>query len=247
MTLSIRDTRLLIALGLGLAAALSAKAEADAIIAPRPILLELFTSQSCSSCPPAEALLRELSNHPDLLPLSFHVDYWNETGWIDPYSAPAFTARQQDYAGSHGYEVYTPQLVVDGHGQAVGSDRAAVAQAIEAARNAARAVPASIHRQGEAVRIHVGTLAGSQASGSVYLLTYDSRGSTHVPSGENAGRNLPYTNVVRSLRRLGDWSNQPLELNPMLDAHEVGDHLAVLVQDKTGTVWALASSAVNAD
>ena len=177
---SIRFTRLLAAAGLGLAAFVTARAGAEPA-APRPLLLELFTSQSCSSCPPAEAYLRELSGHADLLPLSFHVDYWNETGWIDPYSAAAFTARQQDYASSHGYEVYTPQLVVDGRQQAVGSDRAAVGKAIEAARDSARAAPASIRRQGDAVRVHVGSLAGAQAGGTVYLLTYDSRGSTHVP------------------------------------------------------------------
>src|ERR1700756_302855 len=100
----------------------------------RPILVELFTSEGCSSCPPADALLAELAGRPDVLALSFHVDYWDRLGWRDPFSSPAATERQQRYAELLRLAtVYTPQMVVDGKWQAVGSDRAEVEQALGSA------------------------------------------------------------------------------------------------------------------
>src|SRR5215471_15651099 len=113
--------------------------------AERPIMVELFTSEGCSSCPPADALLAELATRPALLALSFHVDYWDRLGWKDPFSSAAATRRQDRYARLLGLAaVYTPQIVVDGHWQAIGSDRDAVAQALAEARQAAAAVPMTL-------------------------------------------------------------------------------------------------------
>ncbi len=216
--------------------------------ASRPLLLELFTSQGCSSCPPADAVLRELATHPDLLPLAFHVDYWNNLGWVDPFSSADFTARQQDYAAAHGFEVYTPQLVVEGHEDVIGSSRGNVEQAIASARHQTHSAPAGISRNGSEVSLSVGTIPGATVGGAVYLLSFDSSDSTRIERGENAGRNLVYANVVRSLRRVGEWRNQPLNLNEQLRPEERGDRLALLVQDRSGTVWALASTpATNAN
>ena len=215
---------------------------ADGGTPQRPLLLELFTSQGCSSCPPADAVLRELATRDDLLPLAFHVDYWNDLGWVDPFSSAAFTARQQAYASARGFQVYTPQLVVEGKSDVVGSSRGEISRIIAAARLEARGATSSIQRSGGDVRINIGAVAGITAAADVYLLSFDSSDSTSIGGGENSGRKLVYANVVRSIRKLGQWRNQPLTLNEQLRAEESGDRLALLAQDRDGTVWALAST-----
>ena len=219
---------------------------ADPGPAQRPLLLELFTSQGCSSCPPADAVLRELSTHKDLLPLAFHVDYWNNLGWVDPFSSASFTARQQTYASIRGFEVYTPQLVVEGRSDVIGSSRSDVAATIASAGRDAKSVESSIQRSGKDVDIAVGAVGGAAAGAAadVYLLSFDSSDSTSIGGGENSGRKLVYANVVRSMRKVGEWRNQPLHLAERLQAGESGDRLALLVQDRGGTVWAVASTGV---
>src|SRR5262249_25514989 len=118
---------------------------APASAGARPVVVELFTSEGCSSCPPADALLAELAASPDLLALSLHVDYWDRLGWKDPFSSAAATRRQDRYARLLGLAaVYTPQIVVDGHWQTVGSDRDAVTPAVARARQAAAAGPGTL-------------------------------------------------------------------------------------------------------
>jgi len=221
----------------------SGQAWADSALPQRPLLLELFTSQGCSSCPPADAVLRELSARDDLLPLAFHVDYWNGLGWVDPFSAAAFTARQQGYAASRGFEVYTPQLVVEGSSDVIGSNRSDIAAAIAAARRQARTAASGIRRRGQDVDIDIGAAGDSGVvSATVYLLSFDSSDSTSIGGGENSGRKLVYANVVRSIRKVGEWRNQPLNLAEHLQAGESGDRLALVVQDRGGTVWAVAAT-----
>lgn len=227
---------------MALTLALAAPATADTAAPLRPMLLELFTSQGCSSCPPADALLRELSSRDDLLPLAFHVDYWNGLGWVDPFSSAAFTARQQAYAARRGFEVYTPQLVVEGRSDVIGSSRSDVTQTIASARREARGAVSSIRRRGREVSIEIGAGDGDAAAADVYLLSFDSSDRTRIGGGENSGRELVYVNVVRSLRRIGEWHNRPLSLTEHLQGEESGDRLALLVQDRSGAVWAVAST-----
>jgi hypothetical protein len=126
--------RILLA-GLAQLSVVGASFAVPALAESRPVVVELFTSQGCSSCPPADALLNELAGRKDVLALGFHVDYWDRLGWKDPLSTTGATMRQHDYAAEFGRnEVYTPQMVIDGKRQAVGSNRAAVLQAITEAQ-----------------------------------------------------------------------------------------------------------------
>src|SRR5271167_1683708 len=139
-------------LSLGLAVT-SGPARAD----ERPIVVELFTSEGCSSCPPADALLAELAGRPDVLALSFHVDYWDRLGWKDPFSSPDATRRQHGYADLLGLAtVYTPQMVVDGRWQAVGSDRSEVERALGSARRSRDGVPVALAVDHGRARITLG-------------------------------------------------------------------------------------------
>lgn len=184
--------------------------------APRqPLVVELFTSQSCSSCPPADALLAELKRtRPDLLPLDFHVDYWNRTGWADPYSSATATERQRRYAGVFGDAgVYTPQMVIAGSRQAVGSDRAAVMAAIAAVQASSTRtppVPLQVGWSGGKVSVSVGP---GQDNATLWLIGFDAQHVTPVERGENAGRVLTEVNVVRSLQDVGRWRGAPLRID----------------------------------
>jgi hypothetical protein len=175
--------------------------------ADRPVLIELFTSQGCNSCPPADALLGELAQRPGVLALAFHVDYWNGLGWSDPFSSKLATARQNDYAQRLGKRsIYTPQLVVDGAADAVGSDRADVAALITAAQRRAATGP-TIETATDAAGARIVRLgAGIADHATVWLAGYDRAHVTPVGRGENGGRTLTEYQVVRSLVRLGDWT-----------------------------------------
>jgi hypothetical protein len=202
----------------------------------RPVVLELFTSQSCSSCPPADALLAALAaTRDDVLPLDFHVDYWDYLQWRDRFSSRAATQRQRQYSVLLGSEVYTPQLVVDGQLQAVGSQRDAVLAAIASARAALRPGPAlSLAAAGDGLVVDIGAGTGS---GEVVLLGFDPQHVTQVAAGENAGRTLREVNVVRSITPLGHWTGAVLHT---IAGRAEGDRHAVLLQAADGRILAAA-------
>ena len=206
---------------------------ASAQPASRPVVVELFTSEGCSSCPPADAIVADLArSRPDLLPLTFHVTYWNNLGWQDPFSFQAATDRQRRYvAASVSPNVYTPAMVVDGRRDVVGSDRAAVeATLARAEAEATTAAPVAVARAGDALVITVGAGTGA---GRVLLLGYDRQHQTHVGRGENGGRTLLEANIVRSMSVAGTWTGQALRLNVPLPA---GEEAAVVVQADDGRV-----------
>ena len=208
-----------------------------------PVLLELFTSEGCSSCPPADKLLQKLDRAQsvegaDLIVLSEHVDYWNEGGWVDPYSSPQFSKRQREYASLLDSDVYTPQLVVDGKREMVGSDRAAINHAIEESVRTPK-TPVVVHaqRSGNDVTVHVevGTIAGHKAA-AVYLVLAADQARSHVMGGENAGRELEHVAVVQSLVKIADVSSgagvtKDVRLNLPAIAKEANLRVAVLVQE----------------
>ncbi len=216
------------AFAIALGATVSVRAEETAATAP--VVVELFTSQGCNSCPPADALLGELAQQPGVLALSLHVDYWNYIGWTDPFSSQAATERQRAYSRALGrHMVYTPQMVVDGRDEMVGSDRHAVEAAIEAAAEASKVVPRFI--SGEDGAIRVALPAGNPGKpATVWLAFYDDRHVTPVRRGENAGATLTNYNVVREWRRIGEWTGAPVEfaLGPVPQGR---DACAVIVQE----------------
>lgn len=195
-------------LALGLPGLEPAPAQTLQIESDRPVVVELFTSQGCSSCPPADALLGELAMRGDLLALSLHVDYWDYIGWKDPYASPEITERQRAYARTMGSRmVYTPQTIVDGREEMIGSRRGAVLGAIEKADLEEKRV--AIRVVGDnAVEISAGEAPAGGAV--VWLVTYDHEQTTEILRGENAGRRISYYNVVRSIERLGHWMGEAL-------------------------------------
>ncbi len=177
-----------------------------------PVVVELFTSQGCSSCPPADEFLTELAMRPDVIALSLHVDYWDYIGWKDPYGSPMITKRQRRYAAALGLRyVFTPQMIVDGRDSLVGSDRGAVESAIAAARARQKSVDVSFRPDGGGVVV-IAAGEAPAAGATVWQAIYDEVQETVVKRGENAGRTIRNVNVVRSFERLGTWTGERLEI-----------------------------------
>ncbi|GLH77321.1 hypothetical protein SSBR45G_22290 [Bradyrhizobium sp. SSBR45G] len=198
----------------------------------RPVVIELFTSQGCSSCPPANAYLNEMvRDRRDVLPLAFHVTYWDRLGWKDPFSLSAATDRQARYGSRFGDGSYTPEIVVDGVTGHVGSNRSEVGSAIDRARGAsATAATIRLARAGDKLTVEVG---GGEGRGRVVLVGFDRRHETAIRRGENGGRTLEELNVVRSVRALGDWSGSALRLSePMPE----GEDAAVILEAPDGRI-----------
>ena len=169
--------------------------------APRPTVVELYTSEGCSSCPPAEEYLGELTNRNDVLPLSFHVDYWDELGWRDPLAFSASTGRQRGYAARLGlHSIFTPQVVIDGRESLVGSDRRRIARRLDAASSPS--IDLELARQGGDLVVSVGS-ESSSGSVDVVLVPFRRRVISAIGRGENQGRTLTEFNVARELRVIG--------------------------------------------
>ena len=218
-----------------MAAGLAALSSCAAHAASRPVVVELFTSEGCSSCPPADAVLTGLAGRRDLLPLAFHVTYWNSLGWRDPYSFEGATDRQATYAGRLGGGSYTPEIVVDGRRGMVGSQGGEVTSAIAAARGEAeQATPVRLSRASGGVAVSIGAGGGR---GRVLLIGFDPRHQTQVGRGENSGRTLIESNIVRSMRVIGDYAGTAIELT---SARGAGQDEAVIVQAPDGRILGAA-------
>ena len=198
----------------------------------RPVVVELFTSQGCSSCPPANAFLNEMSRgRSDVLPLGFHVTYWDRLGWKDPFSLEAATIRQDYYGHRFGDGSYTPEMVVDGVVGLVGSHRDEVNAAIEhAKRGQHSATDVNVDKAGENVAIRIGSGVGR---GKVLLIGFDHEHTTKIGRGENGGRTLAESNVVRSIRPVGEWSGKPLEISEQFPE---GQDVAVVIESADGGI-----------
>ena len=193
-----------LAVAAGLAAAAQGPARAQAALT----VVELYTSQGCSSCPPADAFLSDLAERADVLALSFHVDYWDYIGWKDPFASKAFTQRQRAYQGTfrRGY-IYTPQMIVQGAFDATGSDRVSINRAISQAGGFPRVRVRIDYRPDGGLDVRIGGGTPGAPMG-VWLALFDSLHVTKVRRGENRGRTVRNVNVVRSLVKIGVWTGK---------------------------------------
>jgi hypothetical protein len=212
-----------------LAVAAAAPSEPTQAAGRQPTVVELFTSQGCSSCPPANANLATLSDRPGVLALSFNVTYWDQLGWKDTFAKPEFTARQVGYEPRLDHDgPFTPQIVVDGHADTIGNRLGAIESLIAASRQGNRPTA----RLGEK-DILIGAGAAPAGGADIWLVTYDPRlVDVPVGRGENAGRTLPHKNVVHSLERIGSWRGAEVDLPAT--AAPSGLRRAVLVQTADG-------------
>lgn len=174
-----------------------------------PVVVELYTSQGCSSCPPADQILHELADRDDVIALALHVDYWDYIGWKDPFGDPAHAERQRAYAAA-GYRrsIYTPEMIVQGQTDIVGAKPMALAKAIAEHARQAPKVAVTLSRDGDALKITAERLAQVQGDMTVHMLRYQPRQTTHIKRGENAGKTVEYANIVEGWTVLGHWDGQ---------------------------------------
>ncbi|MEP5758088.1 MAG: DUF1223 domain-containing protein [Litoreibacter sp.] len=218
---------------LGLAAPMAATAD--------QVLVELFTSQGCSSCPPADEVLGELAKRDDVIALSLHVDYWDYLGWKDSFSQPKFTLRQQTYAAAaHSTMIYTPQMMVGGVSSVVGTRAMELMDHITAHQKAPKVVDLSLTKSGGNIAINATMIKETSNQMVVQLVRYSPSESVTIKRGENAGRTIEYHNVVTDWTVLGAWEGDtPLDVEAAVE----GDNPSVvIIQDGvSGPVLAVAS------
>ena len=190
----------------------SAPAFAESDGAMPPVVVELFTSQGCNSCPPAEAFLNELADEEGIIALELHVDYWDYIGWADPFANPENTQRQRDYASELALRyVYTPQMVIDGRHNVVGSHRQQVRAAI--GQSTLRGKPLAVEFTDEdGGKIVIPAGHSPDGGATVWLAIYDGLHETEVQRGENRGKTLKNRHVVRELEELAVWTGERLEI-----------------------------------
>jgi hypothetical protein len=195
--------RLLLALATCCATSLGAQAENV------PVVVELFTSQGCSSCPPADQFMKVLAERDDVIALSMHVDYWDYIGWKDEFADPQHAERQRAYATHSGRRsVYTPEMIVNGDIDIIGAKPMAVATAIEAHKAQPRLVEVVLSREGATMNVAVRALQDVPGPLTVLMVRFQPERVSNITRGENAGRVITYVNVAQDLQELGPWDAQ---------------------------------------
>lgn len=195
-----------------------------------PVVVELFTSQGCSSCPPADALLHQLAQRPDVLALALHVDYWDYIGWKDTFASPAHTRRQKGYAHVGGRKmIYTPQMIVMGHQDISGADGMGIADAIKKHQVEPRPVALDLQRSGNRLTISVSPRSPlGELPVSIQIVRYTPKETVEITRGELRGHRLDYANIVRDVEQVGVWDGRGnMQVTVDLDTEA---ETAVLVQ-----------------
>ncbi len=193
------------------------------------MVVELFTSQGCSSCPPADALLGELAQRDDVLPLAFHVDYWDYIGWKDKFGSPANTERQKGYARAAGHStIYTPQMVVAGVDHVVGYKPMKLADRMGAHLASPEMARVTLDRSGGTVRVRIEPKSASDGTADILLIRFLPAEKVAIRKGENAGKTLTYHNIVTAADRIGQWDGKSTKT--MSVQVSGAEELAVIVQ-----------------
>lgn len=224
-------------------------AEAPKASAQTPVLLELFTSQGCSSCPPADELLNAWRGKPGVITLSFNVDYWNYLGWHDTLSSPESSERQRDYAVARGDgKVYTPQMVVDGISHVNGANEAAIEMAMRTAERRLKdvKVPISMKAEGNSLVVDIGAApeTSDMREATVWLAVAKDKETVAISRGENRGKKITYSHPVRELTPVGMWKGEQMTLRLPLNALQTigGDCLVAMLQvDGSGPILGAAA------
>jgi hypothetical protein len=205
----------------------------------RPVVVELYTSQGCASCVPADALLAKLTKRPDVIPMSLSVTYWDMLGWKDTLASENYTRRQKAYAQAMGHgAVYTPQIIVDGTSDIVGSREQAVESAIDshARWTDGDDVPVSLHETADELRIAIGaaTDRSVKTPATVWMFHLKSAATVAIGGGENDGHTMTYHNVVGDLKAVGQWKGEPLAIDLPRSSMEGLPHDGVVVVVQSG-------------
>ncbi len=205
-----------------------------------PVVVELYTSQGCSSCPPADAILQELAGRDDVIALALHVDYWDYIGWKDVFADPAHAERQRAYAAAgNRRSIYTPEMIVQGSTDIVGAKPMKLSEAIAAHARIPAPVALNVSRQGDLLRIKAEVVGVVPGSMTVHLLRYAASKTTEIKRGENRGKTLNYNNIVEGWTVLGQWDGRaPLDLT----ADVTGEKPVVVIvqQQNAGPIMAAA-------
>lgn len=223
------------ALGVCAIVAIIRPAHAD----PRAVV-ELFTSQGCSSCPPADQIIGELAKDPNVIALSMPIEYWDYLGWKDTLADSRFSARQKAYSHMRGdRDVYTPQMIVNGSANVIGSDRAGIESAIQNTRKATgvMSVPVTMTLSGKQINVSVAASKGpTSAQGEVWICSVSKSVPISIGRGENRGREITYYNVVRNIFKVGDWNGSSGSWTVPLEniSRDGVDAAVVYVQDGNG-------------
>ena len=218
--------------GWGIIATAATLLALPALAEPRPVVVELFTSQGCSSCPPAEELLGELSKRSDVIALAFHVDYWDRLGWRDRFGLAEASARQRAYAQALGlHSIYTPQMVVDGVADIIGSDQPRVMAAVGGRRDG---IPIEVAIKDGHLTVDI-PAGPPEIAAEVTLVTFTTQAETQVAHGENAGRTLSEYAIVRNVRPLGMWTGHAAEFSVPSDSLPADASGAAILLQRTGS------------
>jgi hypothetical protein len=208
--------------------------------AGEPVVVELFTSQGCSSCPPADAILARLAERDDVIPLALHVDYWDYIGWTDHLASPQFTKRQKNYARARGARtIYTPQMIVDGGAAVVGHKPMEIAERLMQALDEPNLAGIEIDRDGENLNIRVWPLGRIDGEVVIQLVRYDPVETVAIGRGENAGQTITYNNIVTDWQTIGTWDGrEPLVMHQTI----MGGYPAVVLVQEAGYGAILAAA-----